>query len=353
MQVILLAFWMSSSLDTNATTLTPQQVYASVSPSVWRVQTYDDDGLALSIGTAIVISPNTLVTNCHVLEKAKKVVVRQGSRSVDASLVLWDPERDICQLKAANLSSPSVEMGEVNQLQVGQNVFALGNPKGLDLTMSAGLLSSIRKNQLGQVVLLQTSAPISRGSSGGGLFDEQGLLIGLTTLGSTGDAQNLNFAVPVDWIKELQQRHTKINGRIEVATAPTESAVPKPLTAPVVSNNQPKNAGPQGCIGAANWPVPPLPTEEAVIDASLLPNSTSRMREEYRVFLSCPLPRAFAISETGKWWYAWSDRPADKTAPRNPIARALQNCEKSSGSHCFLYAVDNRIVYQKEPSQLN
>lgn len=74
--------------------------------------------------------------------------------------------------------------------------------------MSAGLVSSPRRNAAGQLVLIQTSAAISGGSSGGGLFNDAGQLIGLTTIGSvSGDAQNLNFAVPSDWVRELPQRH--------------------------------------------------------------------------------------------------------------------------------------------------
>jgi serine protease Do len=194
----------------SAAALPPAEVYAKVAPSVWRVQTYDVDGLPLGLGSGVVVGPDTLVTNCHVLAKARRVAVKREKTSIDAKLELWDPPRDVCQIKAPGLGAPAVELGEVARLAVGQSVYAIGNPKGLDLTMSAGLLSSIRRNDKGQVVLLQTSAAISGGSSGGGLFDDNGVLIGLTTIGSVaGDAQNLNFAIPVDWVRELPQRHAR------------------------------------------------------------------------------------------------------------------------------------------------
>lgn len=321
--------------DTRAAALEPQQVYALVSPSVWRVQTYDDEGLPLAMGSAIVMNVDTLVTNCHVLAKAKRVAVKQGKRSVEASLEMWDPERDICQIRAPDLGAPAVTLGEVGRLQIGQPVYAIGNPKGLDLTVSAGLLSSIRRNQQGQVLLLQTSAPISGGSSGGGLFDDQGALIGLTTLGSTGDAQNLNFAVPADWIKELPKRHA-MQGK---------SAAPPIASVAGATNPAPAGVEKGRCVGAANWPAPRRPVDASMADPSRLPRATERMRDEFRTFLTCPLPRAFAISENGKWWYAWSTMPKGKSAPRDPIDRALRSCEKVSGSICFLYAVDDRIVY--------
>jgi serine protease Do len=196
----------------HAAALPPAEVYAKVAPSVWRVQTYDVDGLPLGLGSGVVIAPDTLVTNCHVLAKAKRVAVKRDKTSIDAKLEMWDPQRDVCQIKAPGLAAPAVQLGDVAQLAVGQDVYAVGNPKGLDLTMSAGLLSSIRRNDKGQVILLQTSAAISGGSSGGGLFDDNGVLIGLTTIGSvSGDAQNLNFAIPVDWVRELPQRHARLS----------------------------------------------------------------------------------------------------------------------------------------------
>jgi len=202
--------------------LAPNEVYAKVSPSVWRVVVYDVDGLPYGLGSGVVVGPERIVTNCHVLAKAKRVSVKHDAESRDAHLELWDPPRDVCQLHVPGLDAPAVALGAAERLQVGQNVYAIGNPRGLDLTMSAGLLSSIRRNDRQQIVLLQTSAAISRGSSGGGLFDDDGVLIGLTTIGSvSGDAQNLNFAVPVDWVRELPERHARLNaGR---AAAPQSS----------------------------------------------------------------------------------------------------------------------------------
>lgn len=194
-------------LAPSARAMTAEQVYAKVSPSVWRVTTYDVDNLPMGQGSGVVVGATEVVTNCHVLAKAKRVAVRREKESLDAKLTLWDVKRDLCQLTVTGLKAPAVALGDASRIVVGQNVFAIGNPKGLDLTMSAGLVSSLRRNDAGQLVLIQTSAAISSGSSGGGLFDDEGRLIGLTTLQATGDAQNLNFAIPVDWVRELPQRH--------------------------------------------------------------------------------------------------------------------------------------------------
>lgn len=203
-----------------AAALSPAEVYALVAPSVWRVVTYDVDGLPLSQGSAVVVGPEALATNCHVLAKAKRVVVRHEKTTFDARLDLWDTARDLCQLRAPGLPAAPVRIAPTATVVVGENVYAIGTPRGLELTMSAGLVSSLRKNGNGQVVLVQTSASISGGSSGGGLFDDSGALVGLTTIGSvTGDAQNLNFAIPADWIVDLPDRHARLSKK-SPASAP-------------------------------------------------------------------------------------------------------------------------------------
>ena len=207
-----------------AAALTPAEVYALVAPSVWRVQTYDVDGLPLGQGSAVVVENEALATNCHVLARAKKVVVRHEKVSVDARLEMWDTARDVCRLRAPGLAAPPVRLAPTGSVAVGANVYAIGTPRGLELTMSAGLVSSLRKNASGQVVLIQTSASISGGSSGGGLFDDSGALIGLTTLRVAGDAQNLNFAIPADWITELPERHARLNKKNAASAAGDEAS---------------------------------------------------------------------------------------------------------------------------------
>ena len=178
----------------------------------------------LGQGSAVVIAPGRLVTNCHVLAKARRVQLRRDgdSRALSARLELWDPQRDLCQLDAPGIGSAApVPLADAGQTVVGQPAYAIGHPKGLDLTMSAGLVSSFRRNAAGQIVLVQTSAAISGGNSGGGLFDEQGRLLGLTTLLlSAADAQNLNFAIPADWIRDLPRRHAAALAKAAADSAP-------------------------------------------------------------------------------------------------------------------------------------
>lgn len=205
---------------TSTQALTPAELFAKVSPSIWKVVALDADGLPLGQGSAVVVSPHTLVTNCHVLAKAKRVLLKRDGPGLEARLSAWDVQRDLCQLSAKGVDAPAVPLGETARLAIGQPAYAIGHPRGLDLTMSEGLVSSFRRNAEGQLLLVQTSAAISGGSSGGGLFDEQGSLVGLTTIGSVAAAtQNLNFAIPAEWIKDLPRRHQQARSAALAAQA--------------------------------------------------------------------------------------------------------------------------------------
>ena len=151
--------------STWAADFSPADLYARLSPSVWRVVTYDADDLRLGQGSAVVTGEDTLTTNRHVLKRARRVSVQREELKLDARLELWDTERDLCRLTAPGLHADAVPLMPSEQLRVGQPVYAIGNPLGLASTLSAGLVSSLRRDEAGRVILVQTSAPISRASS--------------------------------------------------------------------------------------------------------------------------------------------------------------------------------------------
>jgi serine protease Do len=209
-----------------ANALEPDQIFERVSPSVWRVSTNDANSRPLSLGSAVVIAPERAVTNCHVLAKASAVFLVKENQRLAATLELLDPERDLCQLKVPNLRAPAVTRATESQLRVGARAYAVGNPRGLDLTLSDGLVSALRRDKANKLYAIQTSAPISEGSSGGGLFDSEARLLGLTT-SQLVNGQNLNFAIPADWILELPQRHGEVMAKREAAKqAAAASAAP-------------------------------------------------------------------------------------------------------------------------------
>jgi S1-C subfamily serine protease len=165
-----------------------------------RINVQDPSGNGIAMGSGVVVERATVITNCHVAKAGPRLKVKHQGSVLDATLVLADEEHDLCRLSVVGLDAPAVEQGRLKQVKVGQKVYALGAPQGLDLTLSDGMVSSLRDVDEGSVI--QTSAPVSPGSSGGGLFNEHGQLIGIVTF-QMRSGQNLNFAVPVDWIATM------------------------------------------------------------------------------------------------------------------------------------------------------
>lgn len=205
-----------SALAAQAKTAT--ELFEAVSPSIVVVRGMDAAGKPNSLGSGVVIANDVVVTNCHVVNKSSRLAVSYRGGLYAATLRHSDHDRDVCSLNVTGMVAPVATLGSTQPLKVGQKVYAIGAPKGLDLTLSEGIISSLREVEAGRY--LQISAPISPGSSGGGLFDEEGRLIGLPTF-YLAEGQQLNFAVPVEWVKALPQRQTKENAQ---SSAPSSVA---------------------------------------------------------------------------------------------------------------------------------
>ncbi len=190
-------------------------VFKEVSPSVVIVRTYDTQGKEKMLGSGVTLEDGVVVTNCHVLNDAATIQVHRHEIKYMATLLQSDWDRDICTLSVNGLKGHPVTKGSTSRLQVGDKVYAVGAPKGLELTLSDGLISSLRPVEGGQY--LQITAPISPGSSGGGLFDEEGQLIGLPTFYLT-EGQQLNFAVPIEWVNDLPKRNAPAPKTVQAAS---------------------------------------------------------------------------------------------------------------------------------------
>jgi hypothetical protein len=178
---------------------TPEQVFESASRSVVLVHGYDAEGNTLSQGSGVVTGRETVTTNCHVTDDTARVEVIFQSKTFSATPGAANRDRDLCQLKVPQLGAPRAAL-YTGRLRVGQRVYAIGAPEGLELTFTEGLISNLREFEGSRYI--QTSAVIAQGSSGGGLFDADGRLIGITAF-IVGEGQNLNFALPANWIIEL------------------------------------------------------------------------------------------------------------------------------------------------------
>jgi curved DNA-binding protein CbpA len=194
-----------------------EDVFAAVANSVARIQTFDASGRMIAQGSGVATGNSVVITNCHVVNNAIRISVKVGGNVLEGIVQIADKELDLCSLRVTGLYSTPVVVS-TGEVRVGQHVYAIGAPQGLELTLSEGIVSSLRPTSKGQII--QTTAPISPGSSGGGLFDSKGQLIGIVTFQhKTG--QNLNFALPATWIFEMQNRESSEDVSTPVGRAAT------------------------------------------------------------------------------------------------------------------------------------
>lgn len=154
-------------------------------------------------GSGFLISPNGfVVTNHHVVAGESRVVVAfaDGSELSVGEVVAYDPQLDLVILAASGTRMPYVELGDSDRLSVGERIYVVSNPAGLERSITEGLISGTR--HIDGKDLLQISAPISAGSSGGPVLDRNAQVVGVATATLSG-AQNANFAIPVSAIHEL------------------------------------------------------------------------------------------------------------------------------------------------------
>ena len=191
-----------------------KSVFAKAAPSIVVVIAQDGSGEEIAQGSGVVVGEGMAITNCHVIEHAARVRIRQAADSqaaqsylMDGEVAARDEEQDLCLLYAPDLAKPPVAqaatIGAAKGLVIGENVYAIGAPHGLELSLSRGIVAQLRGVK-GKPPVVQTDAAISPGSSGGGLFNDKGELVGITTY-KRKDGENLNFAMPAEEIPLLIQ----------------------------------------------------------------------------------------------------------------------------------------------------
>lgn len=189
----------------------------AVRPGVVNISTRNE-GTSRSLGSGFIINPEGLVvTNNHVVERAQTILVRlSDGRTLPAEVVGRDPGTDLALLRLPDAKGlPTVLLGDSDQLEIGDWVVAIGNPFGLDTSVTHGLISA-RERVLGLGPyddFIQTNALINPGNSGGPLFDMRGNVVGVTTA-IVSQGQGIGFAVPINLVKDLLPNLSD-NGRPE------------------------------------------------------------------------------------------------------------------------------------------
>jgi serine protease Do len=181
-----------------ADNLSVEQIADRATPSVVLIK------VPAGLGSGFVAgSDGRIVTNYHVIRGAHSatVVTADHREFKDVEVMAADPSHDVVVLRIGARNLNALPLGDSSAARPGEHVVAIGHPLGLGDTVSDGLVSAVREISAG-FRLLQISAPISPGSSGGPVLNDLGEVIGISTLVVNG-GQNLNFAVPIDAVKPL------------------------------------------------------------------------------------------------------------------------------------------------------
>jgi S1-C subfamily serine protease len=203
-------------------------IYDRVSPAVVSIAAMSPESHDVEnrfdrvVASGVVIDPSGLiVTNAHVVVGRQVIIVTLDDRSVlPAKLVGADPLFDIALIRItppAGNPLQAAPLGDSDRIVVGEDVFAIGNPFGLEQTLSRGIVSALNRRLPGLSLsvsepMIQTDASINPGNSGGPLVNRCGEVVGITT-SILPDAQNIGFAVPIDLVKSVTPSLIE-NGRI-------------------------------------------------------------------------------------------------------------------------------------------
>ncbi|OPX26604.1 MAG: serine protease [Campylobacteraceae bacterium 4484_166] len=170
-----------------------------------------------SLGSGVILSKDGyIVTNAHVVKSATKIMVSIGDtdKQYEAKLIGVDIDSDIGVIKIKHNNLKPIKVGSSDHLEVGDVVFAIGNPFGVGQTVTKGIISALNKDRVGinkYENFIQTDASINPGNSGGALVDSRGVLIGINSaIVSRGGGNNgIGFAIPVTMVKNIAQKLIK------------------------------------------------------------------------------------------------------------------------------------------------
>lgn len=189
--------------------LEASSVYEKSAPSVVFITCIDAKGIVSSGSGVILRTDGIIATNFHVISDAvaAKVQLSNGDIYDDVSVLDTDERKDIAILKIKAVNLPVLTVGNSDSIKIGATVYTIGSPRGLTGSLSAGIVSSLRpasdlSPELTGFRIIQFTAPISPGSSGGALLDDTGKLLGLVFAYKPG-GQNLNAAIPVNYVVPL------------------------------------------------------------------------------------------------------------------------------------------------------
>lgn len=272
-------------LVTAASAQEPREIARDLRDALVSISTYKNSD-ELAAGSGFVISAEGLVaTNYHVIEGGDRITVETstGESFSRVSVVDADQRRDLAVLRLPTRGLSALAFAALESVEVGDNVYAMGNPLGLEATFSSGIVSADRI--IDGVQVFQITAPISSGSSGGPVVNRDGKVIGIASALMEG-GQNINFVIPIKYVQ----------GLLDIAAAPTPYeayAQAKWLASPSRENN---------LDGISPWVV--ATAQEAGYDLSLLAEKLREMSEPYQ---EVTFQTVVFVEEAQKLGFDWID----------------------------------------------
>lgn len=204
MKFLILCFYllMFAMTTANVCYANAEKIYRDNNKAVVVIEAYDGKGEGISQGSGFIVrETGVIVTNFHVISNASSVKVKVGNKIYPVKGTIFiDKENDLAGLKIDGIGFYKVRFVGPKKVSIGQKVYVISSPMGWENTISEGILSGVRQIDEHRKIL-QITAPVSPGSSGGPVFNEQGEVIGVATA-VLEEAQNINFAVPSSLIPE-------------------------------------------------------------------------------------------------------------------------------------------------------
>ena len=208
------------SLPLHANAQNARLIAQQVLPSVVMILVQDGNWQPLAQGSGFLVETGVVATNLHVIEGATHGSVKfAGDDALHeiAGIIAIDQARDLALLSVPSAAGLPLKIANSDGVAVGERIYAVGNPLGLEGTISEGIVSGLR--QLGGDTLFQITAPISPGSSGGPILNSSGAVIGVASAFLQG-GQNLNFAIPSRFLVSLISQPTSITTLAELVPRP-------------------------------------------------------------------------------------------------------------------------------------
>ncbi|MBI5476852.1 MAG: tetratricopeptide repeat protein [Ignavibacteriales bacterium] len=212
LNICLLYFLFIYCPNSYSQSLSAEKIYEKVSKAVVIIHAYDYNDSLTKQGSGVVLNDKGyVVTNYHVLSGCERLEILHGKEIIPyVDIIGIDVEKDILILKIKEKKFPAVKIGDTKTLKIGQRIYAIGSPMGLENTISEGIISGLRSYEEINRNFIQITASISHGSSGGAVLNDKGELIGISTL-TVKEGKNINFAIPIDEILTVEISSYKKN----------------------------------------------------------------------------------------------------------------------------------------------